>query len=1048
MTAGLTIFYFLKRMKIPNFTIKGKAFLLFLPLFTIFSNSAFAIGVCSSINATSGISISVGQNPRQVLVGDLNTDNLQDAVVITSSSGGTASVLINNGKGALSAFSSIQVNFTIGAAALADLNLDGSLDLALAGSNFSSGSPLHVYFGTGNGTFSAPFITSFQGNATAMSSGDFNSDGLPDIVVSSAGNSFGAVFLFLNSGNGNLVPAGNFSVSSSPRDLKVADFNGDGFQDIFTANSNGSGSVLSGTGAGSFQLASSFSLFTNSNFSSFFNPYTSVGDINNDGKPDIAAVNVDSNSFSVLLNTGTGVFGAPVTNTIPNPNFSIRLRSIVLGQFTGDGNLDAALTFSDSFSDSTSGAILVPGTGTANFNLTNLTFAPTGSQPLFINSGDFNSDGRADLITTNNGSSDVSILLNNGADRYGPNAFPTNQLPNQIITADFNGDGNLDTATSNLQQSSTNPSGVFISFGNGMGGVSSTSNLSLGVTQAILAGDVNNDSRIDLITAPNSTSIYVYPNSGTTQLFNNPPTIYPLSFMPKALALADLNNDGRKDLIVTSNNSNSIAVLMGASNGVFSAPVVLATPASNASISIADFNNDGKPDIALGGTGFNGSGGVFVLLGSGTGSFTQVSETLVIPNGIPSTLVTSDFNGDGKADVAVIGGNNFSNNSGTITVAFGDGDGTFSQATAYAVQSFPSGLVAGDFNGDNRPDLAFSARSSNSFSALLNIGNGNFRTGNNYLAGLSPEAIAFGDFNNDGRNDFATANRAGNNFSIILNSCLEAVTKTDYNGEGKTDFAVFRPSNGTWYISNNSGGFKTLRFGATGDIPAPGDYDGDGVTDIAVYRPSDGVWYITRSSNNLFYSVKWGTAEDIPVANDFDGDGRTDIAVFRPSNGTWYIIRSTSPSTFFAVAFGSSNDRPVAADYDGDGRADLAVFRAGLWIILQSKDSTVRYQQFGLTSDKTVPGDYDGDGKSDIAVYRNGVWYILQSKTNLLRVEYFGLATDVPQPGDYDGDGRTDIAVFRSAEGRWYVIQSSNQQFITLQFGSPNDLPASSVYQY
>ncbi len=68
-------------------------------------------------------------------------------------------------------------------------------------------------------------------------------------------------------------------------------------------------------------------------------------------------------------------------------------------------------------------------------------------------------------------------------------------------------------------------------------------------------------------------------------------------------------------------------------------------------------------------------------------------------------------------------------------------------------------------------------------------------------------------------------------------------------------------------------------------MPVPGDYDGDGNTDVAIYRPSDGVWYIKDQS---FW--QWGgQAGDVPVPGDYDGDGHTDVAVYRPSDGVWYV---------------------------------------------------------------------------------------------------------------------------------------------------------------
>ncbi|MCA1637999.1 MAG: VCBS repeat-containing protein, partial [Acidobacteria bacterium] len=259
----------------------------------------------------------------------------------------------------------------------------------------------------------------------------------------------------------------------------------------------------------------------------------------------------------------------------------------------------------------------------------------------------------------------------------------------------------------------------------------------------------------------------------------------------------------------------------------------------------------------------------------------------------------------------------------------------------------------------------------------------------------------------------------------------------DYDGDGRADLSVFRPSDRTWYLNRNQGGFDAVQFGLATDKIVPADYDGDGKTDIAVYRA--GIWYLRRSQLGLL-TIPFGDANDIPQPADFDGDGKAEITVWRPSNGVWYVYNlATSQFSYFQL--GASTDKPVIGDYDGDGKADVAVFRPsnGTWYIQRSRDGLTQ-MQLGEAQDKPVPADYDGDGKTDIAVFRpsEGNWYIRRSASNTLQVVNWGLGTDALVPADYDGDGKTDIAVYRG--GIWYIRQTSSGINYT-SFGLSSDLP-------
>ena len=126
-------------------------------------------------------------------------------------------------------------------------------------------------------------------------------------------------------------------------------------------------------------------------------------------------------------------------------------------------------------------------------------------------------------------------------------------------------------------------------------------------------------------------------------------------------------------------------------------------------------------------------------------------------------MAVGDFNGDGKADLAVA---NYG--SDNVSVLLGNGNGTFQAAVNYAAGTSPHSVAVGDFNGDGKADLAVANYGSNNVSVLLGNGNGTFQAAVNYAAGTSPCSVAVGDFNGDGKADLAVANYGSNNVSVLL----------------------------------------------------------------------------------------------------------------------------------------------------------------------------------------------------------------------------------------------------------------------------------------
>jgi uncharacterized protein (TIGR03437 family) len=369
-------------------------------------------------------------------------------------------------------------------------------------------------------------------------------------------------------------PALSLPAQKASLAITTADFNGDGFQDIAIANTGSATvSIFLGTGTGKFSPAATASLPSTCPAA-----YLISGDFTGAASPDLLTV-CALGGIVVLPNMGAGTFGTPLSTSLPGPGWvgNLLLGSIhpAIADFNGDGHLDIAVPTFD-VSSTTAGWYLLLGKGNGSFQAPSpLPFS--SFVPLSLAAGDFNGDGKPDLVAgvaDSSGNTSLEFAAGNGDGTF---QAPTSvSLPTTvgslILVADVNGDGNLDVVfagsslvtnvLSLLSTSFLGESSITVLLGDGKGGFQKSFNAteSSYMTGAALA-DVTLDGKLDIIqtmiqgnftsgTTPTG-AIEVRPGNGDGT-FQDPITMgFLAATVPTDLAVADFNGDGRPDIAVS-----------------------------------------------------------------------------------------------------------------------------------------------------------------------------------------------------------------------------------------------------------------------------------------------------------------------------------------------------------------------------------------------------------------------------------------------------------------------------------------------------------------
>jgi hypothetical protein len=378
-------------------------------------------------------------------------------------------------------------------------------------------------------------------------------------------------------------------------------------------------------------------------------------------------------------------------------------------------------------------------------------------QPVGLAKGDFNEDGKTDIILTNAGSSTLSLFLGNGDGTVG-NAISiaVGANPISVVAADFDGDGHLDLAVSLGTSQSFQ---VLFGIGNGTfqapvsvpipGTVHFTSG-------QIVQGDFNGDRKPDLAIATDL-GVAVFLNNGTGG-FREASVVEPAASIAN-LVVADVNGDGKPDLVgtestfdVNGNSAGNVFISRSSGDGTFqAASQIIEFSGTPAGIAVGDLNNDGLIDLVV-----SNSGGVIGGSDGGAGGCTpRICLPVDGPPPIPPTIVP-----------------------GQIILLLQQADATFTTSTTLSDDRNPGDVELADLNGDGRLDIIEASSSVAELLLYQNQGSGSFSAPTTLSLPVTAASVLPVSLSNTVALDLAATLPVGNEVALFVNQGANTLSLT------------------------------------------------------------------------------------------------------------------------------------------------------------------------------------------------------------------------------------------------------------------------------
>jgi hypothetical protein len=676
-----------------------------------------------------------------------------------------------------------------------------------------------------------------------------------------------------------------------------------------------------------------------------------------------------------------------------------------------------------------------------------------------------------------------------------PRALNSGQSPSDIATGDFNTDGRADVAMVET------PGGlaVMLASGGGLGPavVSSLPARPSGVT----TGDFDGDGKLDLaVTMYDAPGLAILHGNGDGTSAAAQPIPFPSGL--QSVVSGDLDGDGRLDLATLGNGDSTLTVLLNAGGGAFPTLTPHAVPGTASWLVLGDFNGDNRLDVAAAGivpgSGFNPPRALSVMLNQGGGTLGSRNDYSLSVN--PWTISAGDLNGDGRDDLVI--SSNFYNQADVLLAGPGGAFGSpvVVRPTPSQIGAYASGVRLADLDGDGRLDLVLTYNDGDCYDSkclsaafFRGAGDGTFETPMVWHAGdadgaRDTGALAIADITGDHVPDLVVGRRnsytGGGTFLLpglrapqLVAPARRPLTTAPYAvGAGRTrpgaaPDLIASGANAVWIMRNRGNGtFADPDSFSTGAFAALEDFDHDGLQDVVIAIDATTLVRLANGAGG-FAPPTTVTSGPFLAAGDFTGDGSPDLAVTL-GNGNIGVLPGDGAGHFSgAVDFGRALPavaRAVrAADMDRDGRADLLVaygdayYEGDTLAVLWSNGAgfpavtasvlTKTLSSSYLPSSDIQTGDFNGDGRPDVVVTRCGsdsqgeinIVTGLAGRALSASSEYrAGNDPIMATVADFDGDGLEDVAVANvasSESGRFSAFHSLGAEGFEC-------MPSASVY--